>query len=61
MRYEFSEDDIDFLEFQEARKSEKAGKGFLFVGSKKVKMQVELTEVEKKLWFDKEYDLLSKV
>lgn len=61
MRYEFSEDEIDFLEFQEARKDEKAGKGFLFVGSKKVKIEVELTEIEKKLWIEKDYDYLDKV
>jgi len=58
MHYDFSESDIDFLEFQEVEKSAKAGKGFLFVGSRKVKIDVELTDFEKKLWFDKDYSAL---
>jgi len=58
MHYDFSESDIDSLEFQEVEKSAKAGKGFLFVGSRKVKIDVELTDFEKKLWFDKDYSAL---
>src|SRR5699024_9187784 len=32
MHYDFSEEDIDFLEFEEGKKSSKQGKGFFFVG-----------------------------
>lgn len=60
MHYEFSEDDIEFLEFKEVEKAKKAGKGFLFVGSKKVKIDIELTELEQKLWFDKDFSVLEK-
>lgn len=58
MYYDFSAEDIDYLEFQEVEKSAKAGKGFLFVGSRKVKVNIELTDLEKKLWFDKDYSVL---
>lgn len=58
MHYDFSESDIDFIELQDAKKSEKAGKGFLFVGSRKVKVHVELTDLEEKLWFDKDFSVL---
>lgn len=58
MHYDFSEDDVDFLEFQEVDRNEKAGKGFLFVGSRKIKLQVELTDVEKELWINKNYEVL---
>lgn len=58
MYYDFSESDIDFIELQDGKKSEKAGKGFLFVGSRKVKVHVELTDLEKKLWFDKDLSVL---
>ena len=58
MHYDFSQDDIDFLEFQEVDRNEKAGKGFLFVGSRKIKLQVELTDVEKELWINKNYEVL---
>lgn len=58
MHYDFSEDDIDFLEFQEVDRNEKAGKGFLFVGSRKIKIQVELTDIEKELWINKNYEVL---
>lgn len=58
MHYDFSEDDIDYLEFQEVDRNEKAGKGFLFVGSRKIKLQVELTDVEKEMWIHKNYEVL---
>lgn len=58
MHYDFSESDIDYLEFQEVEKSAKAGKGFLFVGSRKVKINIELTDLEKKLWLEKDYSVL---
>lgn len=58
MHYDFDEDDVDYLEFQEVDRGKKAGKGFLFVGSRKIKMQVELTELEKKLWIDRDFSVL---
>lgn len=58
MQYDFSDDDIDFLEFEEGKKSTKQGKGFFFVGSKKVKIDVELTELEKQIWIDKDFAVL---
>src|SRR5699024_6697029 len=58
MHYEFSEEEINFLEFQEADKASKAGKGFLFVGSRKIKLDVELTDLEKKLWVEKDFSPL---
>ncbi|TCP24448.1 uncharacterized protein DUF87 [Scopulibacillus darangshiensis] len=58
MLYDFSEDDINFLEFSEADRKKKAGKGFLFVGSRKIKIHVELTDLEAKLWLDKDYSAL---
>lgn len=58
MHYDFSEEDIEFLEFQEVEKDAKAGKGFLFVGSRKVKIDIELTDLEGKLWFDKDMSVL---
>lgn len=58
MHYDFSPDDIDFLEFQEVERSAKAGKGFLFVGSRKVKMKVELTDLEHELWINKNFSAI---
>lgn len=58
MYYDFSEEDIEFLEFEEADKGSKQGKGFLFVGSRKVKVDIELTDLEKKLWIDKDFTVL---
>lgn len=58
MHYDFDEEDIDYLEFQEVDRDKKAGKGFLFVGSRKIKMQVELTDLEKQIWIDKDYSAL---
>src|SRR5699024_3238930 len=43
MFYDFSEDDRTFLELTAENRKEKAGKGFLFVGNRKMKCQVELT------------------
>lgn len=58
MFYDFEESDIEFLEFQEVEKDAKAGKGFLFVGSRKIKIDIELTELEKKLWLERDYSVL---
>ena len=58
MHYDFSQDDIDYLEFQEVERSAKAGKGFLFVGSRKIKMKVELTDLEHELWINKNYSAI---
>lgn len=58
MLYDFSEEEVDFLEFEEGRKESKQGKGFFFVGSKKVKIDIELTEAEKRLWH-KDFSILN--
>ncbi|PGA62249.1 VirB4 family type IV secretion system protein [Bacillus pseudomycoides] len=54
-----SEDDKSFLELFEATKRDQAGKGFYYLGSKKVKMEVFLTDLEEELWFRKNYSVLS--
>ncbi|MGX5430255.1 VirB4 family type IV secretion system protein [Bacillus cereus] len=54
-----SEDDKSFLELFEATKKEQAGKGFYYLGSKKVKMEVFLTNLEEELWFRKNYNVFS--
>ncbi|MEC0526219.1 TrsE [Bacillus sonorensis] len=51
------EKDKDFLTLYEATKKEQAGKGFYYLGSKKVKMEVFLTELEEELWFKKNYSI----
>ncbi|PEB42284.1 VirB4 family type IV secretion system protein [Bacillus pseudomycoides] len=56
-----SEDDKSFLELFEATKKEQAGKGFYYLGSKKVKMEVFLTNLEEELWFRKNYSVFSDV
>ena len=51
-----SEEDKDFLKVRSGEKTEDTGKGFFYVGSKKVKIEVILTELEKKVWIDKNYE-----
>lgn len=60
MGFQFSEEDLDFLEMKKGKKTEQQGKGFYFVGSQKVKMEVFMTEFEKKLWIDKDYEFIKK-
>lgn len=51
-----SEEDKDFLKVRSGEKAEDTGKGFFYVGSKKVKIEILLTELEKKVWIDKNYE-----
>lgn len=51
-----SEEDKDFLKVRSGEKTEDTGKGFFYVGSKKVKIEVILTNLEKKVWVDKNYE-----
>lgn len=51
-----SEEDKDFLKVRSGEKTEDTGKGFFYVGSKKVKIEVILTDLEKKVWVDKNYE-----
>ena len=60
MFFDFSEDEKQHLQLTNENRHEKAGKGFLFVGNRKMKCQVELTEMEKKLWFDLDFSDLEK-
>jgi TraG P-loop domain len=47
----FSEEEKSTLIVKEGDKSAQAGKGIFFSGSKKIKLEVQLTEMEKELWF----------
>lgn len=49
----FSEEERTTLVMRDGEKSEQAGKGIFFSGSKKIKIEVQLTEMEKELWFKK--------
>lgn len=51
-----SEEDKDFLKVRSGEKTEDTGKGFFYVGSKKVKIEVILTGLEEKVWVDKNYE-----
>lgn len=55
-----TEEDKDFLKVRSGERSEESGKGFFYVGSKKVKIEILLTELEQKVWFDKNYEDLIK-
>lgn len=60
----FSEEEQRLLAIQDADKHKNAGKGIYVVGSKKVNIQVELTEEELKLWdldwYQKQYGRVPK-
>ena len=56
LNLKLTEEDKDFLAVAGGEKVEDSGKGFLYVGSKKVKLDVILTELEKKVWIDKNYE-----
>lgn len=58
MSLDLSRDDISFLTVQEGEKARDTGKGFFYVGSNKVKMDIFLTELEEQLWFHKNYNVL---
>lgn len=53
MNMQFSEEEKTAITVVEGRKEEEAGKGLYFVGSKKIRLQVVLTDVEKQLWFER--------
>lgn len=49
---------MDFIELHDATKKEQAGKGFYYLGSKKVKMDVFLTDLEADIWFRNDFTKL---
>lgn len=51
-----SEEDKDFLKVRSGEKTEDTGKGFFYVGSKKVKIEILLTDLESKVWIGKNYE-----
>ncbi|MED3677102.1 MULTISPECIES: TrsE [Bacillus] len=53
LSHNFSEKEKSILTVREADKAKQAGKGILFIGSKKVQCTVKLNKVEAQLWFDK--------
>lgn len=53
LAHEFSEEEKTTLIMREGDKEKQAGKGIFFSGSKKIKLEVQLTDMEKALWFDK--------
>ncbi len=48
----FSEKEKSILTVRDADKQKQAGKGILFIGSKKIQCSVKLTAMESALWFD---------
>lgn len=54
LNQDFSEEEKAAITVVEGRKDEQAGKGIYMVGTKKIKMEVELTDVEKRIWFNGE-------
>lgn len=53
LSHTFSEKEKAILTVREADKKKQAGKGILFIGSKKIQCSVKLTDMEASLWFDK--------
>lgn len=56
LNLKLTDEDKDFLSVASGEKVEDSGKGFLYVGSKKVKLEVILTDLEYKVWIDKNYE-----
>jgi type IV secretory pathway VirB4 component len=54
LSHEFSEQEKSVLIVKDGTRKEQAGKGIYFVGSKKLKIEIQLTEMEEKLWFKKQ-------
>ncbi|WP_242321175.1 VirB4 family type IV secretion system protein [Bacillus cereus group sp. BfR-BA-01312] len=52
LSHEFSEQEKTTLVVREGDKDKQAGKGILFSGYKKIKVEVQLTPLEKQLWFE---------
>lgn len=53
LSHNFSDKEKSILTVREADKKKQAGKGILFIGSKKIQCSVKLTKMEASLWFDK--------
>ncbi|MEB6550208.1 DUF87 domain-containing protein [Heyndrickxia sporothermodurans] len=53
LSHEFSEEEKTTLVMRDGDKKEQAGKGIFFSGSKKIKLEVQLTEIEQAIWFEK--------
>lgn len=53
LSHTFSEEEKSVLVMADGDKGKQAGKGVFFQGSKKIKIEIQLTEIEKQLWFDK--------
>lgn len=53
LAHSFSEKEKSILIVREAEKKKQAGKGILFIGSKKIQCSVKLTHMEEDLWFHK--------
>ncbi|MDI3236184.1 TrsE [Exiguobacterium antarcticum] len=53
LSHRFSVKEKGILTVREGDKGSQAGKGILFIGSKKIYTQVKLTAMEEALWFDK--------
>lgn len=51
--HEFSDEERTTLIMADGDKKKQAGKGIFFSGTKKIKLEVQLTELEKQLWFEK--------
>ncbi|WP_332633069.1 VirB4 family type IV secretion system protein [Halalkalibacter flavus] len=58
MHLNLSENEMSFLTVKEGLKDSDSGKGFFYVGSSKVKMEIFLTGIEEELWFKKNYKVL---
>lgn len=61
LRLRLTEDDKQSLKVISGEKTDETGKGFYFVGAKKVKIQVELTELEKELWFERNFEIFDEL
>jgi type IV secretory pathway VirB4 component len=53
MSHKFSEKEKAILTVRDGDKKKQAGKGILFIGSKKIQCTVKLTKMEEELWFHK--------
>jgi len=51
LAHKFSEKEKSILTVREGEQSKQAGKGILFIGSKKIQCSVKLTHMESELWF----------
>lgn len=61
LRLRLTDEDKQSLKVISGEKTEESGKGFYYVGAKKVKIQVELTEIEKELWFNKNFEVFNDI